>query len=536
MKLNYKRTLFVGFAFFLICMFWQAYDTIIPLILTNKFGLSQTWSGVIMALDNILALFLLPIFGSLSDKCKSKWGKRTPFITIGTVLAAVLFILLSVTDAKQLTKLENVTPDKYESSLSVIYDADPMISVPKTEEDGKSFTEAVKKIFSADEKQALSSVMTKDEFLGIKMYETDENGEASTTVTEGYTNYVVPARNAYAWLMTVESPVTMIFFIVLLLLVLISMGVFRSPAVALMPDVTIKPLRSKANAIINLMGAFGGIIVLVLGMIFKTGSADNALMSYTVFFTIVSVIMLVSLAVFLVTVREPQWCRDMEEESRKLGIDESEGEEEKGKGGKLSKGELRSLIFILASVALWYMGYNAVSSKYSVYAGAVLNMDYNATLIIAQAAAIVSYIPVGIISSKFGRKKTIIAGVIILAASFFCCSLLRAGDSPLVMNILFSLAGIGWATINVNSYPMVVELAKNGNVGKYTGYYYTASMAAQVITPILSGVFLDIRFTTLFPYATIFVGLAFVTMLFVKHGDSNPEPKKSALEHLDVDM
>ncbi|MBP5666098.1 MAG: MFS transporter, partial [Clostridia bacterium] len=95
MKLNYKRTILVGFAFFLICVFWQAYDNTVPLILTNKFGMSQTWSGVIMALDNVLALFLLPLFGSLSDKVKTKSGRRTPFIMIGTILAAVLFVGLS---------------------------------------------------------------------------------------------------------------------------------------------------------------------------------------------------------------------------------------------------------------------------------------------------------------------------------------------------------------------------------------------------------------------------------------------------------
>ena len=196
--------------------------------------------------------------------------------------------------------------------------------------------------------------------------------------------------------------------------------------------------------------------------------------------------------------------------------------------------ELRSLLFILASVVLWYMGYNAVSSKYSVYAGSVLGLDYNLTLIVAQAAAIVSYIPVGIISSKVGRKKTILAGVIMLGVAFGFAYFMGKGSNFWVMNALFALAGIGWATINVNSYPMVVELASRGDTGKYTGYYYTASMAAQTVTPILSGVFLDINMKTLFPYATVFVALAFVTMLLVRHGDSKPIDKNEAL-HRSVD-
>lgn len=536
MKLNYKRTILVGFAFFLICLFWQAYDNTIPLILTNKFGMSQTWSGVIMALDNVLALFLLPVFGALSDRVKTKSGRRTPFIMIGTILAAVLFVGLSIADARQLTRVENVSPEKYESSLAVIYDADPVISVPEAEKDGMKLGEAIRRVFSENKKQRLQELKTRDEFLAIKMYKTDDSGAETTTLTEEYTKYVVPARNAYAWQQTVKSPVTLIFFVVLLLGVLVSMGIFRSPAVALMPDVTPKPLRSKGNAIINLMGSFGGITVLVMGMIFKTGNAKNALMNYIPFFCTVAGIMIISLVVFRLTVKEPAWALDAqridEENDRELAKAAGEAAPETERTGKLTRAERMSLIFILLSVALWYMGYNAVTSKYSVYASSVLDKDYNLTLIIAQAAAIISYIPIGIISTKLGRKKTILAGVVMLAAAFGAAGFMRAGSPTWLMNILFALAGIAWATINVNSFPMVVELASSGNVGKYTGYYYTASMAAQVITPILSGIFLDIRFTTLFPYATVFVVLAFVTMLFVRHGDAKPQMAKDKMEYL----
>ena len=188
-------------------------------------------------------------------------------------------------------------------------------------------------------------------------------------------------------------------------------------------------------------------------------------------------------------------------------------------------------------MVLWYFGYNAVTSKYSVYASDVLKVEYTVTLMVAQAAAIVSYIPVGIIASKIGRKKTILAGVILLTCAFFGASFVKEGTSPILMYGLFALAGIGWATINVNSFPMVVELAKAGNVGKYTGFYYTASMSAQIITPVLSGVFIDnVGWWTFFPYATIFTALAFVTMLFVKHGDNKPISKGVSLEALDNDI
>ena len=420
MKLNYKRTILVGFAFFLISAFWQAYDTIVPLILTNKFEMGQTYSGIIMSLDNIFAVVLLPIFGTLSDKTMTKFGKRTPYITVGTVLASLFLIFLGFTP-------------------------------------------------------------------------------------------------------------TLVLFIIVLLGALLSMATFRSPAVALMPDVTVKPLRSKGNAIINLTGTAGGMIVLGLGIVFKTSTAGKT--DFSTYLICVSVLMIAALVVFLLTVDEPLWSREAEEENAKLDAEKPVAEEKKVIG-KLTKGELTSLVLILASVALWYIGYNAITSKYSVYATEVLKVPYTVTLLVAQGAAIVSYIPVGIVASKLGRKKTILAGVLMLTTAFAAASFIKEGMSPILMYMLFSLAGIGWATINVNSFPMVVELAKGGDVGKYTGFYYTASMTAQIITPILSGFLIDqLGWFIFFPYAAFFAGCAFITMLFVKHGDSRPEAQ-GALEAL----
>ena len=508
MKLNYKRTLFVGFAFFLICVFWQTYDTIIPKILTDKFGLSQSLSGVVMAFDNVLALFLLPFFGALSDRSRSRHGKRTPFIVIGTLVAAVLLVSLSIADNAQLKQLDTVSRVDDPAGLSVLYDEAEDLTITV---DGEEVN--VRDRFS------------KEEFTAIR----------SNDKTDHYTKYVVPTRQAYARALTLSSSAPLIIFIILLFFLLVSMGTFRSPAVALMPDVTPKPLRSKANAIINLMGAIGGIVVLGLGAVFGTGKPTNALMSYTTFFGVVAAIMVICLVVFLLKVREPRLVAECEQISRENGLDR-EKDMSAGEVRRLSGAELRSLILILASVVLWFMGYNAVTSKYSVYAGSVLALDYNMTLMIAQGAAIISYIPIGIVSSKIGRKKTILAGIVFLATAFLIASFMRAGSSPIVMNILFALAGIGWATISVNSYPMVVELSNGANVGRYTGFYYTASMAAQTLTPILSGLLMDhIDMTALFPYATVFVALAFITMLLVKHGDSKPVKKTDVLEQLDVD-
>lgn len=420
MKLNYKRTILVGFAFFLISAFWQAYDTVVPLILHNRFQLKELSSGIIMSLDNIFAVFMLPMFGALSDRITTKVGKRTPFIFFGTIAAAILFVVLG--------------------------------------------------------------------FIG-----------------------------------------TVGVFVIVLLFNLISMATFRSPAVALMPDVTVKPLRSKGNAIINLMGTAGGIIVLGLGILFKTNEKGKT--DFSLYMIAVAALMITALVVFILTVKEPKWAKEMEIDTVKYCIDE-EDEPTDGIKRNLNSAELKSLILILASVVLWYIGYNAITSKYSVYATEVLEVPYTVTLMVAQGAAIVSYIPVGIIASRIGRKKTILAGIIMLTAAFGAASFIKAGTSEVVMYLLFCLAGIGWATINVNSFPMVVELAKVGDVGKYTGFYYTASMSAQIVTPILSGALVDaFGWWIFFPYAALFAGLAFVTMFFVKHGDSKPG-KVDALESL----
>ncbi len=518
MKLNVKRTVCVGFAFFLICAFWQAYDTIIPKILTDRFGMSQSVSGFIMALDNIFALFMLPLFGVLSDKCRSRLGRRTPFILCGTLAAAVALVGLSAVAGAQLERISDVTDLESVTARYLIYDAkkDEELVTP----DGEVYT--------------LAGRFTREEFAAVPSTVDVESDKSPAE----YTAYVVPARQAYIKTeVTAKNRGLLAAFIAVLLLLLISMATFRTPAVALMPDVTPKPLRSKGNAIINLMGTIGGSLILGLGILLGTGKVTNTFMSYTPYFLIVAGLMLFCLCAFMATVREPRLVKLMEEESRESGmaVDDTDESEQNGGAegkGKLSRGEFVSLILILASVVLWYFGYNAVTSKYSVYAGNVLNLDYNSTLLVANIAALISFIPVGAISSRFGRKKTIIAGVIMLGSAFAVAAFLDNGTPLPVMMVIFSLAGIGWATINVNSFPMVVELARGGNVGKYTGFYYTASMAAQTLTPVISGFMMDkLGMKVLFPYAAICVGLALITMIFVRHGDSKPI-KKSALEAL----
>lgn len=420
MKLNYRQTTFIGLAFLSICAFWQMYDNIIPLILKDTFGLGETLTGVIMAADNILALFLLPFFGSLSDRIDTRIGKRMPFILAGTGLSFFFLMMLPVADRSS----------------------------------------------------------------------------------------------------------NLILFIAALFCVLLSMGLYRSPAVALMPDLTPKPLRSKANAVINLMGAVGGVYALIM-IRFLVGSGQSP--DYMPLFLSIGLLMLLSVAVLYFTVSENKEREKMTEE-------------EEEEAGPTSTAELpgevkRSLIFILLSVALWYIAYNAVTTAFSRYATHVWGMEsggYANCLMVATVVAIISYIPIGAISSKVGRKKTILIGVVMLAFCYLCASFYNSFH--FTMNIFFAIIGFAWAAISVNSLPMVVEIAASGDVGKYTGYYYTFSMAAQVITPILSGFLLEhVSYRTLFPYALVFSVLAFLTMTMVKHGDSRPEMKKSVLENFDVE-
>lgn len=472
MKLDVKKTILIGFAFLSISMFWTFYDSVVTKLLVDTFGLNQAWSGFIMSLDNILALFLLPLFGNWSDKTRTKkYGKRTPYIFIGTVVAAIVIMAVGIVDFFQLQIVQ-------EAGIGPILQNDAT------------------KYFYFNVNGLIHSINAKKEV-------------------------VAAARSLYI-LENVTKPNIgyLLGFIGILLIALIAMASYRTPAVSLMPDITPKPLRSKANAIINLMGSVGGIIALGF-----TALLAKDFTSYIPAFIVLSVFMVVLLAVFMIWVKEAQWVKENNEKQLAYGlIDEAEIKDiEEGKGEKMPKDVFRSFVFILASIVLWFFAYNAATTKFSVYATNVLNMkSYTLPLLVANLTAIISFIPIGHIASIVGRKKTILVGIIIMTVAFILGSLLTP-ESSLWIWVTMGLAGIGWASINVNSYPMIVEMSKGSNIGKYTGYYYTASMAAQVLTPTISGFLMDQwGLRVLFPYSTVFIALAFVTMLFVKHGDSRP--------------
>jgi maltose/moltooligosaccharide transporter len=576
MKLNFKKVFFVGMAFFLISLFWQTYDSIITKILIDKFGLNQTWSGVVMAFDNVLALFLLPLFGGLSDKTNSKYGRRTPYVVVGTVIAAFAFVLLSFTDNVQTVKIETETAviADYESAMAekdimlLAIGSDGESKIEKELAEGTttqveydawkvSFEEIVSKWYDQIwEMQAANELLFEEGSWSGKKYDRWEANvflpmeEIVNDVFAGK-DYLTQAEYSYwsdevydgiydaslseaAWALTMSQPTTFIIFVVMLFIALVSMSTFRSAAVALMPDVTIKPLRSKGNAVINLMGTFGGILSIIILTVF--GLDKVSYVNYTPAFVTVGILMLVLLGIFLWKVNEPKLVAEKLADDIKYGISDEEEEKHEHEMGTLAKDKKRSLMLILISVFLWFIGYNAVTTKLSDYAPKVLGMGFSLPLLIAQGAALIAFIPIGIIATKIGRRKSILIGIVILSICFGSVFFLNDSTSSL-MYIIFGFTGIGWATINVNSYPMVVELSKGSNVGKYTGYYYTFSMSAQILTPILSGILMDeFGRKILFPYATLFVAAAFVTMFLVRHGDSKIIKKAAVIENFDVDM
>ncbi len=449
MKLNYKRTFFIGLAFLSISAFWQMYDNIIPLIMKNTFGLGETVTGILMAMDNVLALFLLPVFGALSDKVDTKLGKRTPFIVTGTVLAVIFMMLLPFADRKQ----------------------------------------------------------------------------------------------------------SLVLFVAALFATLLSMGLYRSPAVALMPDLTPNRLRSRANAVINLMGAVGGVYARIMIKLL-VGEGDRP--DYMPLFVSIAALMAIAVGVLVITIRENRLRAELkvlEEAEAAETVNASEATETaetvnapenaeksqevtaKAVKKKLPPEVVRSMAFMLLSIAFWFMAYNAVTTAFSRYTQEVWKMDgggFADCLMVATIAAIISYIPIGNISARIGRKKTIMGGVLMMAACYGAAIFVNQYH-PLI-NIAFALIGVGWAAINVNSYPMIVAMSQGGDIGKYTGTYYTFSMAAQVVTPILSGYLLEnVSYRTLFPYAFVFAILSFCTMTQVRHGDVKPQKKASVLENFDVD-
>lgn len=656
LKLDYPQTFKVGFAFAIIMLFWTAYDFVVPLLLEHAYGLPSWARGIIMGLDNLLSLFMLPLFGKLSDnahgKLVKKWGRRTPFIVIGTVCAVVLMVFVPVATLKQQAKAQELTT-QIESQLNDDSFMQPLLeewydNAVAGKEGSANYCDLTylgNNKITREQFVALryDSKMTSKKavlnMLGVTTYYydgevvedlsatsptgktyqeiVDSNAAYKKYVAAGMNNYISNEVNEKCTKAADGSGIkSLVVYMVILLLVLIAMATFRSPAVALMPDVTPKPLRSQANAIINLCGGIGGAIAFLIYTVVLFG---QRLENYVIIFGSVAAGMLLLLAGFLALVNERKMVAKCQEICKEYEIDDfadgenpeaekfaeeliHEGDAEYNLDSKpdgevqelvngtakeeiapetldfakqvventkkkpvspkewwgakndLEKGRLKSFALILASIFMWFMGYNAVSSNLSIYTTKSLNLSAGVASIISGVSmgiSAIAFIPVGYMAAKIGRRKSIMIGFAMAVVSFvLICFAVRPSDNAAIPAVLFALfyliAGFGLIIANVNTFPMVTELSTAETVGQYTGYYYVATMSAQAITPAIGGAIMDAGGNQyLFLYSAVCIVIAIVLMLFVKHGDSKQltkgrkltkeEKKQIRLDALDAD-
>ena len=599
MKLNYKRTIKVGLAFAIIMLFWTAYDFVVPLLLERAFGLSNSLRGVVMGIDNVLSLFLLPIFGKWSDKINTRRGRRTPFVFFGTILSVVIMIFVPITAASQLKDasalrseiyaVEKTDDFSYKASNGTVYASAEefytmMYETPAKSGVGYAYSDhdylklngknsldayltiamrGVKEISKSGGKYYVKINGVKTE-IDKKTYETydEQNAEYQKFVEPGIAVFASEEVNTK---ITKVHPERIGIYLAVLFLVLVAMASFRSPAVALMPDVTPKPLRSQANAMINLMGGLGGAVAFV---IYTVGFwvADDP---FTQIFAVCAAAMVALLVAFLFLVNEPKYVEECKKECEAYGISNDDDAEEIVKEHKAEEAPVeqaeapagapatslspeeealnkkkherafkRSFFFILASTFMWFMGYNAISSNLSVYCTKVLNQSAAVASVISGASMAVSaiaFIPVGMLAVKIGRRKSVLLGFALATVSFVLVFLFVRPDhmAKYLFAIFYLISGFGLIITNVNTFPMVLELSSSSSVGKYTGYYYISTMSAQAVTPFISGLVMDFfEDQYLFLYSAVCVVIAFVFMFFTRYGDSKPVPAKSALEYL----
>lgn len=407
MKFDYKKTFIIGLGFFTVSIVWSIYNLAVPLYLKDL-GLSGVAVGSIMTIDNVFAIIFLPLFGFLSDRTATKYGRRMPYLLIGVPLSAAAFLFIPFS-RHNLTFL----------MMSII------------------------------------------------------------------------ALNLF-------------------------MSIYRAPTVALMPDVTPRQLRSKANGIINFMGGIGTAAAYLLsGLLFDI--SEHIPYAATSFILIVTIILMYNL------IHEPDKIHD----------DQNDVKEQRNSVAADVNRSKVSLVFLLLAIFLWFSGFNAVETFFSTYGEEVLNVDKGMSsylLLTVSALFLVFAIPAGLIAGKLGRKNTILSGVVVMTMVFIALIFVKEIK---FMFVLLGIGGIGWALININSYPMVVEMTSNRGIGQYTGYYYFFSMLASIVSPILYGFLKDMLGDSfLFIYASIAFVLAFVLMIPVKHGEAKTEIK-SAFENIE---
>mgnify|MGYP002624498074 CR=1 FL=1 len=475
LKLNYKRTFLIGFAFFGILLLWQVYDSWCPTFLTEIFAkafynasyldikngnvdsdtiLRVQWLvGIVMAADNLAALILLPIFGTISDKTNTRIGKRMPFILLGTMVAAIAF---------------------------------PFIPA----------------FFHYNNIAGMISMMA---------------------------------------------------------IVLIFMMMYRNPAVSLMPDITPKPLRAKANGIINIMGYIGGAFATVLGIFLVTTtylSAPDGSRNIWIIelpFIIASVLMVISAFVLFFTIKENKIKEEIKDEME-LGEQMAAIETPVDDDKPMSKANKIMLFSILGAEFLWFMADNAIGTYIGNYVIYYLDAKSSATMyltIIGGLASVAGFATAGFIADKIGRKWTVTAGLFITVLGILLMCFINPSSTtytakdgtiyhnfPVILYVVWVFKGFGMSLVHNCSFPMVVELCSSKKIGRFTGLYYAASMSAQTITPILLGfLFYKFKIWKALPiYSCIlFFASAIVFLLLVKNIKAKKVENAKGLEALGGD-
>lgn len=434
MKLDWKKTLLIGLGFFGISVMWQLYNTFVPIFLqagsatfagsahVRGFGLTATTTGLIMGLDNLAAIFILPLIGIWSDRIRTPIGRRYPFILTAAPLAAIAFVLMPIA-----------------SSL-----------------------------------------------IG-------ENGQI--------------AGNGAAFALFIVGAGGM----------LLAMAILRTPVISLMPDLTPPTLRSKANGIINFMGGIGFIVASFgLGSLFDV----NALFP----FIGGSAILLIAVVALFLSVKEPR-PEDLAPDS-----DHETSEEEQALGALqqvkvIPAAYRRSLIFLLVAIFAWFVAYDGVSTFFSSYAVNVLGVTEGAAsriFTVAGAAFLVFAIPAGFIGERLGRRRTIILGLAVFATLLFVGNFVNS--VPVIVAIL-GIGGLGWALVNINSLPMVVDTTDDARLlGTYTGLYYLASQTGSALAPAITGGIVDLlgrQYRAIFLTGPAFFVIAILCMLLVTRGEAH---------------
>lgn len=467
LKLNYKRTFIIGFAFFGILLLWQVYDSWCPTFLTELFKEAlgaatieevQYLVGIMMALDNLAALIMLPIFGALSDKTHTKIGKRMPYILVGTFCCAVAF-----------------------------------------------------------------------PFVPVFFHYHNLGG-------------------------TIAMMAIVVFFAMM----------YRNPAVSLMPDITPKPLRSKANGIINIMGYIGGAFATVVGIVFVLssylgvdssnwlkGTANIWLIEAP--FLVASVLMIISALVLFFLINENKIEEEVKPEmelGEKLAQVENSVAHDDEK--PMSKANKIMLFLILGAEFLWFMADNGIGTFMGNYTLYYLHCQTSSNMIntiVGGVGSVVGFLIGGILAGKIGRKWTIMSGLGLTTVALLIWLILSLSipvtvpsegynSFPIYLYFIWAIKGFGMSLVHVNSYPMVVELCSSKKVGRFTGFYYASSMAAQTITPVALGSLLlleSFSFQLLPVYALVLVAVAAIIFMFVKNIKIKKEKVKKGLEALDID-